>query len=173
MNKTNRYLFAVPEELVFTVDGKTATPARPLTLGEAGLKEREHLQEWVIAHPAILGEDVLIVTFEFDKWTSTSGERSFDRLDVLGLDRSGRLIVAELKRDRAADTITMQALNYAAMVSRFSLDTLVEAYASHRRDAGLTAEQAATEVREWAPEIADDTLSPPRIVLVAADSAPR
>jgi RecB family endonuclease NucS len=37
-----------------------------------------------------------------------------DRLDVLGLDRGGRLVVVELQRDRAPDTVTMQAINYAA-----------------------------------------------------------
>jgi hypothetical protein len=55
-----------------------------------------------------------------------TGQPTYDRLDVLALDRSGRLVVAELKRDRAPDTVSMQALNYAAMVSRFSLDILTD-----------------------------------------------
>jgi hypothetical protein len=45
-------------ELVFTVDGTKAEPARPVSLAEAGLRERRDLQEWVIAHPEILGPDV-------------------------------------------------------------------------------------------------------------------
>ena len=35
---------AVPGELVFTVDGSTATPAVPITLADAGLRERSDLQ---------------------------------------------------------------------------------------------------------------------------------
>jgi hypothetical protein len=49
----------------------------------------------------------------------------YDRLDVLTLDRGGRLTVAELKPDRAPSAVTMQALNYAAMVSRFNFDKVV------------------------------------------------
>ena len=63
-----------------------------ITLAEAGLKEREHLQEWVVAHPDINGSGVLIVTFEFDRWASPAGPQK-DRLDILELGRDGRLVV--------------------------------------------------------------------------------
>jgi hypothetical protein len=43
-------LVAVSER-VFTVTGPTATPAQPITLAEAGLRERSDLQQWVLAHP--------------------------------------------------------------------------------------------------------------------------
>ena len=46
------------EELLFTVSGQRATPAQRISLADAGLREREHLQEWVLAHPEILGEQV-------------------------------------------------------------------------------------------------------------------
>jgi hypothetical protein len=77
-------LVAVSER-VFTVTGSAATPAQPITLAEAGLRERSDLQEWVLAHPEILGEGVLVVTFEFDRWQGSGGARERDRLDVLGL----------------------------------------------------------------------------------------
>ena len=47
-----------------------------------------HLQERVLAHPEILGPDIRVVTFEFDRWWAVGGD-PLDRLDVLGLDRSG------------------------------------------------------------------------------------
>jgi hypothetical protein len=156
-------------ELVFTISGGDASPSVPVTFAEAGLQEREHLQEWVLAYPQILGEDLRIVSFEFDRWLAGSGEPTYDRLDVLALDRGGRLVVAELKRDRAPTTVSMHALNYAAMVSQFNLNTLAEVYAAHRGSEQLTSEQALAELREWAPELSDETLGPPRIVLVATD----
>jgi hypothetical protein len=160
-------------ELVFTIAEGDASPSAPVNFAEAGLRERDHLQEWVLAYPQILGEDLRIVSFEFDRWLAGTGEPTYDRLDVLALDRSGRLVVAELKRDLAPPTVSMQALNYAAMVSRFSLDTLAEVYAAHRGGEQLTSEQALEELREWAPELSDETLGPPRIVLVATDFGPQ
>ena len=39
------------EELLFTASGSKALPAPPISLAEAGLTERQDLQEWVLAHP--------------------------------------------------------------------------------------------------------------------------
>jgi alkylated DNA nucleotide flippase Atl1 len=159
------------EEQLYTVEGARATPAERVSLTEAGLLERQHLQEWVIAHPEILGEDVLIVTFEFDRWITGAGAPTWERLDVLALDRAGRLIVAELKRDVAPDAVMVQALNYAAMARGFSLDLLVEAYGA-RRGGELSTAELQQELREWAPAVSDETLAPPRIALVAEDFGP-
>ncbi|MFG3702851.1 endonuclease NucS domain-containing protein [Micromonospora sp. NPDC047620] len=159
------------EELLFTVDGATAVPARRISLAEAGLLERQHLQQWVIDHPELIGAGVKVVTFEYGKWVSGGGTATADRLDVLGLDRTGRLVVVELKRDRAPDTVTMQAINYAAMVRRFSLDILADVHAAHL-GGSTTAEEALVQLMEWAEGVSDETLSPPRIVLMAADFGP-
>jgi hypothetical protein len=92
-------------------NGATATAAKPISLAEAGFKEREHLQEWVIANPEVLGADVKIVAFEYGRWSGSGGTVERDRIDVLGLDCEGRLV--ELKRDKAPDTADMQALKCA------------------------------------------------------------
>src|SRR6266511_4015222 len=117
------------DELVFAVNGNKAIPAKPISLADAGLRERADLQEWVLAHPTILGPDVLPVAFEFDRWRSASGERERDRLDILGLGTDGRLVVVELKRDRAPEPVEMQAIKYAAMASRFTPDMLASQHA--------------------------------------------
>src|SRR4051812_30290764 len=130
--------------MLFSVTGNEATPAATRDLSVLGLQERSHLQEWVIAHPQVLGEDVLVITAEYDRWAGTDGTRARDRLDVLGLDRSGRLIVAELKREDSGGDVHLQAITYAALVSRFTLDTLAEAHQQFRsrRGEALTVGQA-------------------------------
>ncbi len=161
-------------ERVFTVMGSTATPATPITLAEAGFRERADLQEWVLAHPEILGPDVLVVTFEFDRWQASAGDRERDRLDVLGLDADGRIVVAELKRDRAPDTVEMQAVKYAAMASRFSEESLVEQYTRFLSRAGAPVDEDTARQRllDHAGDLDAEQLRRPRIVLVAGSFPP-
>ena len=109
----------MPDELVFTVQPGVAQRAQPISLAEAGLRERADLQEWIRENPEILGEGARIVTFEFGAWRARDGNAT-DRLDLLGLDDEGRLVVAELKRGPAPDTVEMQAIKYAAFASRFT-----------------------------------------------------
>ena len=161
-------------EMVFTVSGTEAVPATPISLAEAGLKEREHLQEWVLQHPQILGGDVKIVSFEFGNWTGSGGSSSHDRLDVLGLDVEGRLVVVELKRDKAPDTVDMQALKYSALVSRFTREDVDKVHAqflTRKRGEQVSVETAAAELDEWAT-INEDSLRVPRMMLMAS-SFPR
>lgn len=162
-------------ERVFTVEGSAAVVATPITLADAGLRERSDLQEWVLAHPDILGPDVLVIGFEFDRWRAASGERERDRLDVLGVGSDGRLVVAELKRDRAPDTVEMQAIKYAAMASRFTEDVLVEHYArfvAQRGGATLDEDEARQRLVDHMGGIEPEQLLRPRIVLVAGSFTP-
>lgn len=162
---------SAPDELVFTVSSDGAAPATPISLAEAGFKERNDLQEWVIAHPEILGDGVMVIAFEFDQWESASGGRERDRLDVLGLDTDGTLVVAELKRDQAPDTTEMQAVKYAAMASRFEPDLLAAHHARFlqaRTGSDVSTEDAQLLLDEHTDEPLEiDSLRQPRIVLVA------
>jgi alkylated DNA nucleotide flippase Atl1 len=56
-------------------------------------------------------------------------------------------------------------------VSRFSLDLLAEAYAD-RQQGDRTGLAVLDELRGWAPALSDETLGPPRIVLIAEDFGP-
>jgi hypothetical protein len=163
------------DELVFTVSGVTAKPVAAVSPGEIGLSERQHLQEWVIVHPEILGPHIMVVTFEFDRWWAAGGS-PLDRLDVLGLDRFGRLVVAELKRDAAPDTVEMQAIKYAAMASRFTPETLASQHARFLSSRGqtVTDEEALTALEEHTQDktLAVEALRQPRIVLLAASFPP-
>ncbi|WP_238011219.1 endonuclease NucS [Dactylosporangium sp. AC04546] len=158
-------------ELLYSVDGATATAAQRISLADAGLLERRHLQQWVVEHPELIGDGVKIVAFEYGRWIAGAATPTADRLDVLGVDRTGRLVVVELKRDRAPDSVTTQAINYAAMVHRFSLDTLADVHADHL-GADTTPDEARSRLMEWAETISDETLRPPRVVLMAAEFGP-
>jgi alkylated DNA nucleotide flippase Atl1 len=160
----------VTDEHLFHVEGSTAKPAKAISLAAAGLKERQHLQEWVITNPEILGDDILIVTFEFDRWIDGGGKQQKDRLDVLGLDPTGTLVVVELKRDDAGDSVELQAIRYAAMVSRFDAELLAAAYRDRLAKVGEVVSEtealARLEAHADGP-LETTTLRRPRLILVA------
>lgn len=126
----------------------------------------------MIAHPQVLGESVLVVTAEYDRWADTDGVPARDRLDVLGLDATGRLVVVELKRGTADRDVHLQAITYAALVSRFDLGTLAQAHRDFLSRRGQDLDLDACKRRlldhvdgEWSPEL----LQRPRQVIIAAD----
>ena len=66
--------------------------------------------------PAILGEELLIITSEYDRFDKTN-----ERLDLLALDKDGNLVVIELKRDDSGKNVDLQAIKYAAYCSTLRL----------------------------------------------------
>jgi hypothetical protein len=157
------------EEMLFTVAGSVAMPAQMISLEEAGLEQRADLQEWVLSNPAILGPAVKVVTFEFEG-VPTAGGAARDRVSVLGLGADGRLVVAELKSSRSADT-EVSAIKYAASVSRMLPESLAEQFArfQSRRQTPISSEEALAELQAHAPDLSPESLRRPRIVLLARD----
>ncbi len=77
-----------------------------------GFGERSHLQEWLANNPEALGEEILIIQKEFDGFNDTN-----ERLDLLGLDKQGNLVVIENKLDDTGRDVTWQVLKYASYCS--------------------------------------------------------
>ena len=129
-----------------------------------------HLQEWILAHPRVLGLDVTVIVSEYDRWQTAAGDPVMDRLDILGLDPDGRLVVAELKRGVAPHAIHMQAINYAAMVSRLKPEDIAELYAKTETQHGheTDLDSALTELTTK-KLMTTESIRHPRIVLVASD----
>ena len=80
-----------------------------VTLKEMNCKERTDLQEWIVSNPKILGEELLIIQKEFSGWDKTN-----ERLDVLALDKKGKLVVIENKTDDSGRDAVWQAIKYAS-----------------------------------------------------------
>lgn len=115
-------------------------------LSELGVLERQNLQEWTIEQPRILGEDLQIITSEYANFQDTR-----DRLDILALDPTGKLVVIELKRDHADRTTDLQAIKYASYC------------------ATLTAEDIQKDYREFWNERDDTELTPENVGQTFAD----
>ncbi|HYS34593.1 MAG TPA: hypothetical protein VEO01_02990 [Pseudonocardiaceae bacterium] len=149
-------------ERLFVIDDTTSVPATATNLTECGLYEHQHLEKWIIDNPAVLGDDVLIVTAQYDRWAADAdGTPAKDRLDILGLDGTDRLVVVELKRAGQDRNVHLQAITYAALVSRFTLDTLAAAYHDFLTRRGVRGESLDLEgCRERLLEHAGGDLDP-------------
>ncbi|MBL7259478.1 hypothetical protein [Paractinoplanes lichenicola] len=160
-----------PATHLFRIDGATATPFRRASMTTEGLMELQHLERWIVAHPEIMGGNVRIVTQQFDRWATSGGQVAADRLDVLGLDATGQLVVVELKRD-GDKRVHLQAVTYAALVAGFTKETLGIVHAEFlnksKPDTPITPEAALALLTEHVEgEWGDELLTRPRIVLIA------
>jgi hypothetical protein len=144
--------------MIFSVEKGNGAPEHlsERTYSSIGLLEREDLEEWAIEEPRILGEDLLVVTSEFEGFARTR-----DRLDILALDRAGKLVVVELKRDRADETTDLQTIKYASYCATLTPRQVQEEYrdfwVSHRNES-LTPEAVGETFAEFLNENSDEEI---------------
>lgn len=134
---------------MFKVD-KELNELQPLSrtsFSEAGLRERDHLQEWIAKAPdalgQVLGEELLVIQKEFDGFDGTR-----ERLDLLALDKNGRLLVIENKLDDSGRDVVWQAMKYAAYCSSLNRGDIVTIFADYLRLSEGLAEEKLCEFLE-------------------------
>ena len=105
---------------------KKLTEVDETNLEERNLQERNDLQQWIKSNPAILAQhfdtDIKIISEEFDEFDVS------DRLDLLGIDPDGNLIIIELKRKDSGSRTDIQGLKYASYCSTLTPQRIVEIY---------------------------------------------
>jgi len=153
---------------VFLIDKqkKRATSLKKVSFSKLKLREREDLQEWIANNPKILGEDLLIIQKEFSGFQDTG-----ERLDLLALDKQGRLVVIENKLDDSGRDVVWQALKYVSYCATLTQHEIYEIYQEYLGNGGNAAEKIAEFYTEQEHE--DIQLNPAgsdqRIILVAAN----
>ena len=132
------------------------------------LRGREHLQEWLAHTPDALGEELLVIQKEFDGFADTR-----ERLDLLALDKEGRLVVIENKLDDSGRDVVWQALKYAAYCSNLKRKDIPAIYQQYLDRSGQN-EDAEGKLRDFLEvEDLDEVVLNPRneqrLVLIAAN----
>ena len=97
------------------------------SFGDEGILERKDLQRILRDQPDVLEDRLLIISEEFGNWQDSNR-----RIDLLGLDAEGRLVVVELKRGETGEHMDLQAIRYAAMVANMTFEQVVETYQEYR-----------------------------------------
>lgn len=157
--------------MLYEMTDGSLTQVERTTFAKESVLERTHLQAAVRDHIGVLDSDLLVVSEEFGDFEDTHR-----RIDLLCLDRTGRLVVVELKRTEDGGHMELQALRYAAMVSVMTFDELASTYARHLRARGDTTadgDSARVVLLDFLEQ--DDADEEPvlsrevRIILVSAD----
>jgi len=94
------------------IDGKLIPMKSSLI--DSGLKEKEHLEQWIKSNPRLLGDDIAIIG---EQVQTESGP-----MDFLGIDSSGNTVIIELKRDKLPREALLQVIDYASDVSDWEID---------------------------------------------------
>ncbi|TPE43606.1 DUF4268 domain-containing protein [Pontibacter mangrovi] len=137
------------------------------SFGELGLRERQHLQEWLAYNPEALGEELLIIQKEFDKFSDTN-----ERLDLLALDKSGNIVVIENKLDDTGRDVTWQVQKYASYCATLTKEQIRSIYQQYLDRQGLNEEAESNLADFFNLEYDEITLNQrqtQRIMMVAAN----
>ncbi|OYR38632.1 endonuclease NucS domain-containing protein [Halorubrum sp. Hd13] len=166
--------------MVYHIDGSSVHSLELTSFDALGVTESE-IEEWIIDTPSILDEDLLIVASQYAKF-----DRTAERPDILALDPDGKLVVIELKRDRADATTDLQAIKYASYCSTISPEELQQDYRAFWNDrrpeddqltpedvgerfVEFLGEEITTTEEGYADFVLDDR---PRILLAAGSFGP-
>lgn len=128
-------------------EAKNLEPLEEITFSAIGAKERYDIQEWIDKDPGGILENAESSLLMLAKENPVNQNNSRGiRSDLLALDRSGNLVVIELKRDEARGDIDWQAIKYAARYSRYGVAEIVQMFADRQQ---CSPDSAKKEIFEF------------------------
>lgn len=151
---------------VYEITSESILPLEETNFATVGIRERYDLQRLLKDSFKVIDPDVLIIGEEFGEW-----EDSRRRIDLLGLDRSANLVVAELKRTEDGGHMELQAIRYAAMVSTMTFAKVVSVHDAYLKSRGenIDAEAAILGFLGWDEPNQEEFGQDVRILLISAE----
>lgn len=127
----------------------------PISRGK--LANENLIEGWIERQPDLLGLDLLVIGRQVV--TEFGG-----RIDLLGIDADGNLVIVELKRDRTPREIIAQVLDYASWVSTLTTRQV------HDLAAGYLKGQLDTAFRERFGSALPQTLNETHTMVIVASA---
>lgn len=134
------------------------------TFAAEGVKERDGLQRLLRENLDVLGQDLLLISEEFQ-----GREGSQRRIDLLAIDREANLVVIELKRGETGAHMELQALRYAALAAPMVFEDVVAELAVTEQISQDEAEERLLDFLDSEPSEGGEFNAEVRIILVSAD----
>jgi len=147
-------------------DEQDAIPISEITFEKCGIKEIKNIQEWIRKDPRILGEELLVLSVNRCPW-----DKSRREYDILSMDKSGQLVLIEIKRDNK-DCVA-QGLDYASKLVSMTRANVLPYFIEYREKycgEKLSLEEAKIIIDEFtdSDEVYNEFPKEVRIILVAA-----
>jgi hypothetical protein len=151
---------------IFEITQDRLVELQPTAFSDHGVRERADLQRLLRTQIEVIAPDVLVVSEEFGGW-----EESKRRIDLLGIDRAANLVVIELKRTEDGGHMELQAIRYAAMVSKMTFDKVADILQDYlaRRQRNDPAREMLLEFLGWDTVDEERFAQDVRIVLASAE----
>jgi len=122
---------------------------RLLECAQGSLNLEARLEEWLARDISILADDLLVIGRQV--------EMAFGgRIDLLCMERTGDLVIVELKRDKTPREITAQTLDYASWVNDLSRDAIASIAAQYLGSATSLDEAFKQSFDEELPDTLND-----------------
>ena len=112
------------------------------------LDREARIEKWISSDVSLLSPDLLIIGEQVE----TASENF---IDLLCIDRSGNLVIVELKRDKTPREVTAQALDYASWVKELDPEG-IEAIATAYLKGETLAISFQSKFRSELPEVLND-----------------
>ena len=140
---------------LWAINGSQVEDLKPTS----GMKSEKFLEDTLVENPDLLMEDLTLV----GRQTPTEG----GRLDLLGVDGNGRLVVFELKRGMLSWDAVAQVIDYASDLNRMDLDMLANHISQRSGNLGIEKiENFQTWYEQNFEELELESLKPLRMFLV-------
>lgn len=135
---------------------------------DRGLQEptylRPFLKNYLGNNDGIL-DDIMIVAEEFSDWSGSN--RS---VDLLAVDKMANLVVVEVKRTERGDHAELQAIRYAAMISKITFDKIVQVYQNFMIDNSIDGDASDKLQKFFGWKKIDENLFGREVKIVIASS---
>lgn len=156
---------------IYEIQTSGISPLCETTFRSAGIKEQD-LQRCFREKIEVIAPRTLVISEEFGDW-----DKSLRRIDLLAIDKEANLVVVELKRTEDGGHMELQALRYAAMISKMTFDQAVRCFENHLKKMERTGQEseARKKILEFLErdEIDDERFPQDvRIILVSAEFSP-
>jgi hypothetical protein len=142
-------------------------PLKTVSFAAQNIRERQDLQRILRTHIDAIAPDTFVIAEEFADWEDSS--RS---IDLLCLDKQANLVVIELKRTEDGGHMELQAIRYAAMVSKMTFADAVNAHTKYVTKIGGSPSDAENEILSflgWDEPKGSEFGKDVRIVLVSSN----